>query len=374
MKIGFVDNSLWGQINFRGDLIEHLIKNGFEVVMISPKDTDLKIKNEAKYYNLKIERKSKNIFSDLKLMIKLFKIYKKEKFDLIFHYTIKPNIYGTIAAKLNNQTSISIVPGLGYTFIKENLLTKVVKLMYWFSLKFSNEVWFLNEEDKEYFVSNKLISEKKAKILQGEGVDTNRFKPTTKKTSEKTIFLMVARVLWDKGFKEYVEAAEKIKSKYKNIEFQLLGMIDNDNPSAVSKETVEYYHNNNIINYLGETKVAEKIIDKCDCLILPSFYREGIPRTLMEGGAMEKPLITTNNVGCKEVVDDGVNGFLCEIKNSDDLADKIEKIILLSREDREKMGKASRKKIINQFSNEIVFEKYESKIRGIKYKLYGENL
>lgn len=365
MKIGFVDNSLWGQINFRGDLIKYLIQKKFEIVMLSPKDTDLEINNIGKYYNLEIERKSKNILTDLKLMKKLYDIYKKEKFDLIFHYTIKPNIYGSLAAKFNKQKSISIIPGLGYTFINEDLFTKIVKLMYKISLKFPNEVWFLNEDDRKYFIENKLVNGKKTRILPGEGVNTQRFMPVEMEKNDKIVFLMVARILWDKGFKEYVEAAEKIKRKYKNIEFQLLGMIDKDNPSAVPEDTVYYYHDNNIIDYLGETKTVEKVIAKCSCLVLPSFYREGIPRTLMEGGAMEKPLITTNNVGCRELVDDGVNGYLCQIKNSDDLAEKMEKIILLTEDERSKMGKESRRKIKNEYSNEIIFKKYESKIKEL---------
>ena len=367
MKVGFVDNSLGAQINFRGDVINYLYSKGFEIVMISPKDTELVPNNKIKYYNIKGERKTKNIIKDIFYLKKLYQIYKKEKFDLIFHYTIKPNIYGTIAAKLNKQRSIAIVPGMGYTFIKENYLSKIVKMMYKFSLKYSEEVWFLNKEDKQYFVDNRLIDFEKTKLLPGEGINLKKFKlKKIKDKREKIVFLMVARVLWDKGFKEYVESAEKILKKYKNIEFHLLGMIDSDNPSGVTKEIIDFYHTQKIIKYLGETNDVVKIIEECDCLVLPSFYKEGLPRTLMEGAAMEKPLITTDNVGCREAVDDGVNGYLCEIKNSEDLAEKMEKMILLSHEERVEMGKKGRKKMEIEFCNEIIFNIYNEKVE--KYK------
>lgn len=369
MKIGFVDNSLWGQINFRGDLINYLSKK-YEVVMISPNDTSLERNKKIKYWDLKIERKSKNFLKDLVLFRKLVEIYKEEKFDIIFHYTIKPNIYGTLAAKFNNQKSISIIPGLGYTFVKETLFTKIIKLMYKYSLKFADEVWFLNNEDKEYFISNKLIKGSQAGLLPGEGINLEKFKPEIlkEKSSDKIIFLMVARVLWDKGFKEYVEAAEKLLIEYPNVEFQLLGMLDENNPSGVPKEIVNEYDKKGIIKYLGETNQVAPIIHNCDCLVLPSFYREGLPRTLLEGAAMEKPLITTDNIGCRDLVDNGINGYLCEIKNSIDLAKKVEKMILLKQSERIEMGKKSRKKIEQKYGNNLIFNKYLEKISEYENK------
>ena len=173
---------------------------------------------------------------------------------------------------------------------------------------------------------------------------------------------MIARVLWEKGFKEYVEAAEILKKKYSNLEFQLLGGIDTGNPSGVPKEIVIKYHNNKTINYLGTTNDVPSVIAKCDCLVLPS-YREGVPRTLMEGASMEKPLIATNVTGCREIVIDNYDGFLCEVKNSKDLADKVEKFLLLSKEEREKLGKNGRKLMKEKFEDSKVIEKYYKVIK-----------
>ena len=362
MKICLVDNDLRLNLNFRGNVIKSFLNEGYNVTIVSPKDKSVNIKEFDERLNfipIEVSRKGKNPFSDLIYCKKLFDIYRKEKFDLIFHYTIKPNIYGNIASHFTKIKSISIIPGLGHLFIKESFVTKIVEILYRFSLSYVSEVWFLNEDDKKEFLKRKLVKENKIKILPGEGIDLEKFKPIKiERNDNKIIFLMIARVLWEKGFKEYVEAAEILKEKYSNLEFQLLGGIDTGNPSGVPEEIVMKYHNNKIINYLGTTNDVPSIISKCDCLVLPSFYREGIPRTLMEGAAMEKSLITTNNVGCREVVIDTYNGFLCEKQSSKDLADKIEKLLLLSKEERERLGKNGRKLMKEKFEDSKVIEKY----------------
>lgn len=370
MKICLVDNDLRLNLNFRGNIIKAFLDKGFNVTIISPEDKSFNIKEFDKRLNfipIEVSRKGKNPFSDLIYCKKLFNIYKKEKFDLIFHYTIKPNIYGNIAAHFAKIKSISIIPGLGHLFIKESFATKIVEILYRFSLNYASEVWFLNEDDKKEFLKRKLVKESKVKILPGEGINLEKFKPIKiERNDNKVIFLMIARVLWEKGFKEYVEAAEILKKKYSNLEFQLLGGIDKGNPSGVPEEIIMEYHRKGIINYLGTTNDVPSVIAKCDCLVLPSFYREGIPRTLMEGAAVEKPLITTNNVGCKDVVIDAYNGFLCKKQNGKDLADKIEKFLLLSQEEREKLGKNGRKLMKEKFEDNKVIEKY--------YEVMKENI
>ena len=362
MKICLVDNDLRLNLNFRGNIIKAFLNKGYDVTIISPEDESFSIKDFDERLNfipVEVSRKGKNPFSDLIYCKKLFSIYKKEKFDLIFHYTIKPNIYGNIASHFAKIKAISIIPGLGHLFIKESFATKIVEILYRFSLNYANEVWFLNEDDKKEFLKRKLVKENKIKILPGEGIDLEKFKPIKiERNDNKIIFLMIARVLWEKGFKEYIEAAEILKKKYSNLEFQLLGAIDTGNPSGVPEEIVMKYHNDKIINYLGTTNDVPNVIAKCDCLVLPSFYREGLPRTLMEGASMEKPLITTNNVGCKEAVIEGYNGFLCKIKNSQDLAEKIEKFLSLSQEEKGKLGKNGRKLMKEKFEDNIVIRKY----------------
>ena len=361
MKIAFTNNILKDTLNFRGNVIKAFLNKGHKVTVICPNEKNINVKNFDERLNfipVEVSRKGKNPFSDLIYCKKLFDVYKKEKFDLIFHYTIKPNIYGNIAAHFAKIKAISIIPGLGHLFIEESFATKIVEILYKLSLNFASEVWFLNEDDKKEFLKRKLVKENKIKILPGEGINLEKFKPVKiERNDNKVIFLMIARVLWEKGFKEYVEAAEILKKRYSNLEFQLLGGIDTGNPSGVPEEIVMKYHNNKIINYLGTINDVPKVIAKCDCLVLPS-YREGVPRTLMEGASMEKSLIATDAIGCKEIVVDSYNGFLCEVRNSKDLADKIEKFLLLSKEEKERMGKNGRKLMKKKFSDKIIIEKY----------------
>ena len=369
MKICLVDNNLKLNLNFRGNIIKAFFDDGYDVTIISPEDKSLNIKDFDERLNfipIEVSRKGKNPFNDLIYCKKLFNIYRKEKFDLIFHYTIKPNIYGNIASHFAKINSISIIPGLGHLFIKESFATKIVEILYRISLNFASEVWFLNEDDKNEFLKRKLVKENKIKILPGEGINLEKFKPLkVERNDNKVIFLMIARVLWEKGFKEYVEAAEILNKKYSNLEFQLLGAIDTGNPSGVPEEIVMKYHNNKTINYLGTTNDVPSVIAKCDCLVLPS-YREGVPRTLMEGASMEKPLIATNVTGCREIVINNYNGFLCEVKNSKDLADKIEQFLLLSQEERERLGKNGRKLMEEKFEDSKVIEKYLEVIKLIE--------
>jgi len=361
MKILFVDNERWSQYNFRGFVIEELVKLGHEIVCLAPSDDNDKLikKLGTKAVNINLDRKGINIFKDIYLLFQLFLIYRKEKPDLIFHYTIKPNIYGSIVAKFLKIKCISIIPGLGYTFLKKSPLTIIVKILYKISLKKVFLILVLNRDDKLELIKNNISSSNKIDILPSEGIDTKKFKPLKMARKDKNIvFLMVARILWDKGFKEYVEAAKIIKQNYKNVEFRLLGPIDHGNPSAVKKEEVLKYHKNKTIDYLGTSQDIPNIIKECDCFVLPSYYREGIPRTLLEAAAMEKPIITTKSIGCKEVVDDGINGFLCNTRSSEDLVKKIEIFLNLAKDEKIIMGKKGRIKVMKEFDKEIVLKHY----------------
>lgn len=356
-KIAFTDNSFWGLLNFRGDVIKALHSERNEITLIAPFDSNVSLEEYEgiKYIPIKLSRKGKNPFQEINYLYSLFKIYRENKFDLVFHYTIKPNIYGNIAGKLTKTDCISIIPGLGHLFINENMATKIAEKLYKFALNFSREIWFLNNDDKELFIKKKLVESRKVKVLPGEGINLEKFYPIPNdRTDNKIIFLMVARVLWEKGFKEYVESAEFLKQKYDNLEFQLLGIIDEDNPSGVKKEIIEDYHKKGIINYLGTSNKVREIIANCDCVVLPSFYKEGLPRTLMEGAAMEKPLITTNIQGCKEVVENDYNGYLCKAKDVKDLIRQMEKFILLPKGKKIELGTNGRIKMKKEFDLKII--------------------
>lgn len=237
----------------------------------------------------------------MKLTYNLYKIYKKISPNIIFNYSIKPIIYGSIAAKLSNIPSIAVNIGLGYTFINTNLITKISHLLYKFSLQFPKQVWFINEDDRNEFVTRNFVKKEKTLVLPSEGINIEYFSPIIVKETNKIIFLLIARILWDKGIGEYYEAAKLIKAKYTDVEFQLLGNIDLENPKGISKDILQKWHDEKVINYLGYAKDVRKYISNASCVVLPS-YREGKGMTLIEAGSMQKPLIATNVEGCKDIV------------------------------------------------------------------------
>lgn len=366
-KIVFVANSSWSIIKFRLGIIKTLVEQNYQVYVIAPSDeySGEIISLGCEYIDIKIDNKGSSPIKDIKTTYNLYKTYKRIQPNLIFHYTIKPIIYGSFAAKIGKVKSIAVITGLGYTFINNNLTTKIAKFLYKFSLKFATKVWFINYDDKELFITQKLVQNSKVDILPSEGINTNIFTPIHKEKIDDTFrFLLIARMLWDKGVGEYIAAAETIYKNYQNVEFGLLGFLDVANPQAISKEQMDIWIRNKYIKFYGSSSDVREFIKNADCIVLPS-YREGISMTLMESASMEKPLIATNVPGCKDIVDDKENGFLCEVKNPQDLVDKMEKMLNLSQKDREKMGKKGREKMIREFDESIVINKYLQTIKEI---------
>lgn len=365
-KVVVCVNTSWNIYNFRLNLARAIKKSGYEVILVAPYDKYSELlKQEFEYHDIYISNKGTNPKEDLKTLIEFYKLYKKIKPDIVLNYTIKPNIYGNIACKLLGINTINNISGLGTVFINENLVTKIAKFLYKFSLKTSSKVFFQNNEDKELFIKSKLVSKNKCDVLPGSGVDTDKFSPIVYTKEDKIFrFLLIARILWDKGIAEYVEAAEELKNKYQNVEFQILGSLDAVNKTAVPKKILENWVDKKIINYLGTTDNVQDIIKQADCVVLPS-YREGTPRTLLESASMGKPIITTNAIGCKDVVDDRINGFLCEVKNSKDLALKMRKILNLTEKDLKVMGEYGRKKVIEKYDERIVIGKYLYEINKV---------
>ncbi|MDD2791241.1 MAG: glycosyltransferase family 4 protein [Sulfurimonas sp.] len=359
-KIIIVSNTSWSIFNFRLDLARSLKANGYEVVIVAPLDEySERFSKEFEYHDIKMNNKGTNPKEDIKTTIGFYKLYKMIKPDIVLHYTIKPNIYGTIACSLLGIKTINNIAGLGTLFIKQNFVTKIAKWLYKYSQSKADKIFFQNRDDFDMFTGEKLVTIKKCDILPGSGVDTNRFVPSEYVKEDDTFrFLLVARMLWDKGIGEYVEASKIIKTKYKNVEFQMLGFLDAENNSAISKNKMQEWVDAGYVNYLGVSDNVKEEITKVDCVVLPSFYREGTPRILLESASMAKPIITTDNVGCRDVVDDGVNGYLCEVRNAQDLADKMEMMLTLSEDERVVMGQAGRVKMLNEFDEKIVIDKY----------------
>ncbi len=369
--IALVANTSWSIYNFRLGLLRHLRQKGYRIVVIAPKDAfTSKIISEGFEYNeIEISNYGTNPFRDLLLIYDLVKLYQKIQPDLIFHYTIKPNIFGTFAALYCKVPSIIITTGLGHLFEFKNFIVRNITLiLYKLACKYSMQTWFLNSNDRDVFVYNNLVAKSKAVLLKSEGIDLEWFKNeyiVAPGSKSEVKFLFAGRLLRDKGIIEYIEAAKIIKANYPNVVFQILGFIDQSNPNSIPYEYLQLWQEQKLVSYLGETTDVRPYLQDCDALVFPSFYREGISRILMEAAAMERPIITTENVGCREVVDHRVNGFLCEPKNVVSLVKYIEKFLEMNVQDRDIMGKLGRRKMYREFNQRLIFSQYEKCIISI---------
>lgn len=361
-KIVLVSNTSWYLYNFRLSIIKLMSIHRLEVICIANYDeySDRLKNNGVTFIESSLQNKGKNPLNDYAYFKFLYKIYTDIKPDFIFHYTIKPNIYGSMAAKKAKISSIAVVSGAGYIFLHENLLTTLTKRLYAKAAKQCTEMWFVNKEDQQMFINEKIVEAAKTRVLPGEGINTDIFKRSTQYPAHNKnfTFLLTGRMLWDKGVGVYVEAAKIIKSKYPSVKFQLLGFIDNLNPTSISKEQIDAWVEEGFVEYLGVTDNVKSYLEKANCFVLPSFYKEGVPRSLLEAASMEIPIITTDNVGCREVVNDGYNGFLSKIKDPESLAEKMEKMLSMPKDGLVEMGRKGRCRVIEQFHENLVLKFY----------------
>lgn len=368
-KIAISANVLFTILNFRKELILALKKNNYEVVCIANTDElsniyDELIKElEIEFIQVDIDRKGINPIKDLQYLFSLVSVYKKVSPDVILHFTIKPNIYGTIAAKIAGIKSINTINGLGSAIIKDNFLSKILKYLYKISLSFSSKIFFQNSDDLDFFVSQKLAIREKVSIVPGSGVDTSQFDRYD--TNNRDLhFLLVARLLKDKGVYEYIEAIRMLKEVGTTCKFLLGGQFDFGNPSAITEDEVKKWEEEDLIKYIGKTDDIRSFFIQSDIIVLPS-YREGLSRLLIEAASAYKPIITSNVAGCKDVVNDGTNGFLCDVKDSVSLKSAMEKIASLSSGKIEQMQVASREIAEKRFDRSIVNEIYLEAIEKV---------
>ena len=357
--IAIVINTSWNIYNFRMGLVQALQKEGYSVVAIAPRDAySEKLEGlGCEYHNIDINNKGTNPIEDAKLIWAFYTLYKSVKPDVILQYTIKPNIYGSMAAGLLEIPVISNISGLGTVFLNDSFSSKIARLLYKVALKVPQKVFYQNAHDRELFVTSKLVKESQTDLLAGSGIDTEKFKPLVnrKKTHHTVRFLFIARLLKDKGLLEYVNAAKEMHGL--SVECDILGAYYPGNPTAITELEMKQWEDTGIVSYIGVSDNVPSVIEKYDCIVLPS-YREGLSRVLLEAASMAKPIITTNVPGCKEVVDDGINGYLCELKSATSLAIQMRKMLALSEEERETMGQHGRDKVIKEFDEKIVIQKY----------------
>jgi glycosyltransferase involved in cell wall biosynthesis len=342
-----------------------MVNRGFEVTAVAPQDeySDKLADLGCRYIQLPMDAQGTSPARDLLLLFRFIRLLRRERPAVYLGYTVKPNVYGSLAAKLLRIPVINNIAGLGIVFGTNGLLTRFVKSLYRLSLSGSRKVFFQNRDDRAHFIQAGLVRHQSTDLLPGSGVDLDKFRvaplPQIGPDSRDNFrFLLVARMLWDKGVGEFVEAARQVKQQFPGVRFCLLGFVDVKNPSSISQEQMSQWMKEGVIDYLGSTDDVRQEIEKAHCVVLPSYYREGTPRSLLESAAMGRPIITTDAVGCREVVDDGVNGYLCKPRDATDLADKIVKILGLSDNELAKMGIQGRIKMENEFDEEIVIKKY----------------
>jgi len=334
MKIAIISHYAPSLTNFRGELIKTLVRAGHQVITLGPEagfESEL-AEIGAEYRQISLQRTGTNPAKDMSTVFALTKLLKKINPDIVLSYAIKPVIYGSLAASLAGISNIySMITGLGYVFTgessKQKILFRLVYPMYKSALSKNKIVFFQNPDDLELFRDLKLVSSKGQQIIiNGSGVDISHFAYSPPPT-EPISFLLMARLIWDKGIGEYVEAARNLKNRYPKVSFKLLGPFD-INPTAIKPTDVEKWDKEGIIEYLGEARDVRPYLANSSVYVLPSFYREGTPRSVLEAMSMGRPIVTTDAPGCRETVQEGANGFLVPIKDAEALEKAMEKFIL----------------------------------------------
>jgi len=363
-KICLLLNTTWNAYNFRKGLIRHFIDNGDEVVVIAPKDEYVeKIKAlGVQHRSVDLQSSGLNPTKDLQYLRQLKKILRDEQPDILLGFTIKPNIYGSLAAgslKLPISTNVS---GLGTTFLWKGWIKKAATALYNRAFKKATHVFFQNADDRSLFLDHVRIPKSKTGLLPGSGIDLSAFEPQAGTGNQKVTFLMVSRLIIEKGIMEYVEAAEILNSYSDRVAFQLLGKYEPEHRRSITGPDMNRLEKS--VEYLGQCDDVQNVISGADVVVLPS-YREGTPRTLLEAGALARPIIATDVPGCREVVSDGENGFLCKDRDAGSLAGKMKLMLSLSEEERLQMGQFSRKWVEDHFDEKIVIGLYERKIQQL---------
>jgi glycosyltransferase len=363
-KILFCNNLLSGMLLFRSNIIDYFKDTGKEVVIVVIKsDLDEQYLKELigiKVYTIDVSRTSTNPFNDLRFFSIFWKILRAEKPDYVFNYTIKPNIYGAIACRLRGIPCTDMMAGLGYTFTNNNLSSKIARTLYRIGLACAQHLFLLNEENVHAVKRLRLCNDKKIVWLKGgEGVDLNHYQYFNNEAPQVT-FLFVARLIEEKGYREFVGAAKIIHQQYPEVKFQVVGEYDLTYPKAISKEEIAKDVAEGIIEYMGVTTNMLEFYSRPGYVIcIPSYYSEGLNRSLMEGCAVGKPIITTQHPGCKEMVIDGKNGYLIPKQDIVVLADAMEKYILLPAAEKNAMSLNSRQWAEEHFDVKKVIAEYE---------------
>ena len=362
-RVVITSNTAWTIFNHRAGLIKRMQEAGYEVHTVAPESNFTDIKNPGTLFHpvKNLERKGKNPFADLFLIREYYKIYKEIQPEAVFGYTIKANIYSAIACRLANIPIVCTVNGLGTAFDNPAGFTyKIVKQLYRFAFKKAKAVVFQNKDDRAFFENQKIIgSNLKGQIVRsvnGSGVDLLKF--TSTPLPAQPAFMLISRMLKNKGVSEFIEASRRIKREYPEAQFVLLGPADSDNPMGVAPAELEALDGAAGAYYAGAAKDVRPWLEKCSCMVLPSYYREGVPKILIEALAMGRPVITTDTPGCRETVIPGANGWFVEPRSSDSLYGAMKAFLAMDRDEQGAMGVRSRQLAEEKFDENKVIDTY----------------
>ncbi len=357
-------NTAWSVLKFRSGLVNGLQKEGYRVIALVPED-GYSSALPCEYSCIRVDRSGTNPLRDLRLLYALRERYRALKPVAALHFTSKLNIYGSMAAHEQGIPSIANITGLGSGFLGGGAVAWIQKKMYRLALRRAEKVFFQNADDFELFSRLRLVDRSRSALIPGSGIDLTAFLPCRPPAQDRFVFLLIARLLQDKGIFEYVEAARRMKALTSSVEFRLVGFLDEHNPSGIAATQIERWDAEKLIIYRGPREDVREEIAQADCIVLPS-YREGTPRTLLEAAAMGRPIITTDTPGCRQVVEDGVNGFLCRVRDGMDLTEKMLRMMTLTKDDRRKMGENGRKKMEREYDEAIVIRAYLDALKDLE--------
>ena len=359
-------NSGWNILNFRRPVIESLRAAGWRVVGLAPDDgsaADIRSLG-VDFIPVRVDSSGLSPLRDGRLFLDYLRILRSLRPQAFLGFTVKPNIYGSLAAGMLGLKVVNNISGLGTAFLRPGPLNWLVSRLYRLALRRSSTIFFQNSNDLDLFVGQGLARPGQARLIPGSGIDLERFRPQAMPSVESGPFrfLFIGRLLRDKGLVEYAEAARLLASRWPNAECAILGFAGSDNRSAVPIAEVERWQAEGIVTYLGETDDVRPFITEAHCVVLPS-YREGLPRSLLEAAAMARPMIASDVPGCREIVSDGVTGFLCEARSPGSLARAMEAMLRLDEAERAAMGARARRKVEQGFDQALVAQAYSEALK-----------
>lgn len=367
-KIVVIENSLFSTYTMRDALMKRLMEEGFDVTVLTHTNSFV---SQVEKTGLKVIHIGSGNLNPLKVINYIFRLYislKKIRPDVCLTFSIRPAIWGNLITRYFNIPTITNITGVGPLFESKNIAYRIARFVYRLALLKTKKVFFQNFDDMNLFIEKGFVTKDVAERIPGSGVDYQKYSPVyiEKDADSPFVFAFIGRLIKDKGIFEFVGAARLIRKEYPKVIFNVIGPFWHQNlkSNTITKSDLQNWITEGILDYQGEKKDARKFIAEADCIVLPS-YREGTSNVLLEAASMEKPIITTNTTGCKEIVEDGITGYLCKVKDSNDLAQKMEKMLLLTEDQRRCMGKKARQKIIKEFDKQIVLNAYLKTIHEV---------